>query len=197
MTTSIFTTLGITKILCYIAVICVLLVASFLFYRHFYMPPEIQAKQTIPSTIISNAQLIETNDQGVMYYKFLSENSYHYKDDNRTVFFNITAYYYKPNEPYWKITADKGIALDGNNIVHLTGNIHVHQDAGINNSEATLTTQKMTLFPKKKIAQNKTLVTVSQPGLTVTSNGFNADFNTNQITLLSQAQGTLISKKRK
>ena len=85
-----------------------------------------------------------------MSYKFLSQKAFHYQEQNRTDFIKPIGYYYPKDQPRWKLTADTGHAINGDQIVHLVGNVRIHQNAGKDNHGITLTTSKATLLPKEK-----------------------------------------------
>ena len=98
-------------------------------------------------------------------------------------------YYYSEQHQPWKVTADTGRAINGTQQVHLFGHVNLHQPAGANNKETTLTTSKLTIYPQKNMAENSVLTHAKQPGITVSSIGFRANFKQGKVILLSQAQG--------
>ena len=150
----------------------------------------------IPDAIISGMNLISTDLQGKISYKFLSEKAFHYQAQHRTNFIKPIGYYYSDDQPYWKLTANTGHAINGEQIIHLIGNVRMHQDAGKNNHEMTLTTSQATLFPKEKIAKNNVFVKVTEPGVLITAIGFRANMRLGKVTLLSQATGHFIQQTK-
>ena len=183
------------KALIFIILIIIALLVSIEFY-HYFFRPIMQPNKTIPDSIINGMNLIKTDIQGKMNYKFLSQKAFHYQEKNRTDFIKPTSYYYPQNQARWKLTADIGHALNGDKIVHLIGNVRIHQNAGKNNHEITLTTSKATLFPKEKIAKNNVFVKVIEPGILITAVGFHANMALGKVTLLSQAKGHFIPQTK-
>jgi|GEM_PF-1305668 len=188
MTTNHFITSNTSKTLLLLFLVIIALVIAVFFYRHFFTPPT-APKRLIADAIITDMDLVKTDQTGAMTYKFLSKEAYHYEEQNRTDFTAPIGYYYTKDQPYWKLTADHGQALQGDEIIHLLGNVYVHQDAGKNNHEVTLTTSKATLYPAQKIAKNNVFVKVTEPGIVVTSIGFHANMKLGKITLLSKVKG--------
>lgn len=183
------------KTFIFIILIIIALLISIGFYRYFFKPIT-QPNKTIPDSIISGMNLIKTDIQGKMNYKFLSEKAFHYQEENRTDFIKPISYYYPQNQPHWKLTANLGHALNGDKIVHLVGNVRIHQNAGKNNHEITLTTSKATLLPKEKIAKNNVFVKVTEPGILITAVGFRANMALGKVTLLSQTKGHFIPQTK-
>ncbi len=183
------------KALIFIVLIIIALIISLSFY-HYFFKTKAPLSKTVPDAIISGMNLIKTDIQGKMSYRFLSEKAFHYQENNRTNFIKPIGYYYPKNQPYWKVTADKGNALNGDQIVHLLGNVRIHQNAGKNNHEITLTTTKATLLPKEKIAKNNVFVKVTEPGTLITAVGFRANMALGKVTLLSQVKGHFIQQAK-
>jgi lipopolysaccharide export system protein LptC len=182
-------TLRTTKLMLSVGLVTSLFIATLIVFRYFYLPKITLQEAKMPNIIVYNADGFQTNQQGRIEYRLQSDQSTHYQEDNTTVFTKPIAYFYKPNQPYWKMTANTGTTSGKENTILLQGNVIIHQQAGEKNNETTLKTESVTLFPNKKIAQNKVFLTLEQPGFLVKSVGFDGDFVSNKITLLSQASG--------
>jgi LPS export ABC transporter protein LptC len=164
----------------------VLLSGAILFYRHFFLHPAVIKKPLTPSSIITGADLLALTPQGQKDYHFTASLTYQYDKDNMRTFTQPHAQYYKPNQAPWQLKADHGVSLNNNQLIHLNGNVWLHQAAGKNNKAVTLTSSKMTVEPNNKLAYNKVLTHVQEPGLTVSAVGFHANLKTNVVHLLSQ-----------
>ena len=175
--------------------VIIALIGTLLLYHHFFTRRK-STTQLIPDAIITGIELTKIDKAGKKNYKFLSQKAYYYQQQNRTDFTAPIGYYYAKNQPYWKLTADRGQALRGDQVIHLNGNVHLHQAAGKNNHEITLTTSKATIYPAKKIAENKAFVKVTEPGVVVTSVGFHANMKLGKVTLLSKVQGNFIPQNK-
>ena len=188
MTTPSFT-LKAAKLVLSVGLVITLFISTFFVLRYFYMPKITLQEARIPNIIVYNADGFQTNLQGHIQYRLQSDQSTHYQKNNKTLLTKPIAYFYKPNQPYWKMTANMGTTSGKENTILLQGNVIIHQQAGKKNNETTLKTESVTLFPNKKTAQNKVFLTLEQPGFLLKSIGFHGDFNSNKITLLSQASG--------
>lgn len=189
MSTNILTFTKISQTLLGLAVVAAGMTVLFYFYQHFYVQPPVISQTEIPDLIITEPLVIKTDDSGRKIIHFSSSILWHYQKDNRATFTDPVGYYYPQNSPAWQITADKGDALNGDSIVHLNGNVRLHQDAGQRNHETTLTTSTMTIYPQLSTAETSDSIKIEQPGLTVTSVGFFANFKENKLKLLSKTKG--------
>lgn len=183
------------KTVAWMGVIALTLFIATHFYRYFFGSKQ-RSTQQLPDSIITNIDLIKTNQSGRMVYRFLSSKANHYMTQNRTEFTTPKGYYYVTQQPYWQSIADHGQTLNGNETVYLFGHVYIHQDAGKNNHQVTLTTNKATLYPQKQIAENKVFVKVEQPNMVATSIGFHADLQQGKIILLSKARGYFVAKSK-
>lgn len=172
-----------------IGLVISLFITTLIVFRYFYLPKITLQEAKTPNIIVYNIDGFQTNQQGHIEYRLLSDKSTHYQENNKTLLTKPIAYFYKPKQPYWKMTANTGTTSGKDNTILLQGNVIIHQQAGKKNNETTLKTESVTLFPNKKIAQNKVFLTLEQPGFLLKSVGFHGDFNSNKITLLSQASG--------
>jgi lipopolysaccharide export system protein LptC len=194
MATNMLSISKLNKQLIYLAVAIAAGIVLFYFYRSFSGDAQATQSPTIPDLIATDGHLIQFNKKGTMAYQFFSQKSEHYKQQNRTDFTKPIGYYYSEKHQPWKVTADKGRALHGTEEIHLSGNVHLQQRAGVNNKETTLTTTQVTIYPQKDMAENDVLTHAKQPGIAVSSIGFRANFKEGKVVLLSQAQGNYINR---
>jgi lipopolysaccharide export system protein LptC len=183
-----FSNRALFKTLSLVAAIFVLMTSAFLFYQHFNHPKQKFLTNNVPNSIVSGMALTQMSKTGQLDYQFFSPLVYHFTPQNRSNATHPVAYFYKPGQPRWKLTANAAYALDNNKIVHLIDNVRAHQNAGKKNKSLTLTTDRMTLYPQQKVAFNKVFVKAIEPGLTITAVGFHADMNKGEIKLLSKTK---------
>ena len=86
---------------------------------------------------------------------------------------------------YWNVSADHGtVPADGDQL-QLAGSVLATSPA--NAPPATrIQTERLVLFPRENRATSPAAVTVTQPGFTMNGIGMRADFNRQQVSLLSQ-----------
>ncbi len=165
----------------------------FYLYHAFSSQQSVRQGPQIPNLIATDAHIIQYNKAGTMAYQFYSDKSLHYKKQNKTDFVKPIGYCYSEKHKPWKVTADKGQAINGDQVVHLFGNVHLHQESGPTNKETTLITSTVSIYPQKNIAENNVLTNAEQPGISVSSIGFRANFKQGKVILLSQTQGNYIN----
>ena len=195
MTSSVILHPRVIKTIAWMGVVALTMFIATYFYHYFFSTKQ-QPTQQLSDNIITNIDLIKTNQSGRMIYHFFSSKAKHYMAQNRTEFTKPKGYYYVEQQPYWQSRADHGKTVNGHETVHLFGHVYIHQDEGKNNHAVTLTTSKATLYPKKQIAENKVFVEVKQPDMIATSIGFYADLQQGKIILLSKARGYFLAKNK-
>jgi lipopolysaccharide export system protein LptC len=141
------------------------------------------SQSTAPNLIAKNVDAWQFDLQGQPKYRLLSATAQHYNTKNRTNFTVVTGYLYLPNEPYWQVKADTAVATDNYATVFLSGHVYLHQDAGAKNMAQTLTTDYLTIYPSKKIAQTDAPITATRPDMVTTSKGAYLDLNNNSVKL--------------
>ena len=65
--------------------------------------------------------------------------------------------------------------------------MHAASPAGVG-PETRIETSQLSLFPQENRASSQTAVTVTRPGLTMRGVGMQADFDRQQVSLLSQVR---------
>lgn len=183
-----FTHKNLIKTLFAAALSVLLIFTSFLFYQHYYSFKKIIVRSAKPTSILTGVHLMQMNQQGKLNYEFNSPLVYDFDHENISQATKPVGYFYQTNQPPWKVVADRAVSIDSNQRVTLYGNVKLHQDAGKNNSEVTLLTEKMVLLPNKKIAYNDIKTIAYESGLRVTSIGFKANLKKSEVKLLSKAR---------
>lgn len=88
---------------------------------------------------------------------------------------------------YWEVRAKQGtVPADGKQL-DLRGTVHAASPAGVA-PETRIETSQLSLFPQENRASSQTAVTVTRPGLTMRGVGMQADFDRQQVSLLSQVR---------
>jgi len=92
---------------------------------------------------------------------------------------------------YWEVRAKQGaVPADGDELV-LRGDVRATSPADA--PPATrIETSELTLFPGDNRATSKAAVTVTRPGLTMRGRGMQADFDRQQVSLLSQVRSRYV-----
>ena len=142
-----------------------------------------------PDWFMIKAKATKIDETGQIAGSIQSPLLRHYTLDNRVA---ITAPFfilYDKDRLPWHITAEKSDIFRGRDErVEFYGHVLVKQMPGKNSNEITLMTEHLTYYPKTSQALTKEPVTITEPGATVHSIGFQADFKQSIIKFLSQTQ---------
>ena len=99
------------------------------------------------------------------------------------------------NQPAWEINAEHAIALYGGEKITFYQSVRIHQSKSEHNKESTFTTERITYFPKTKLALTSKDILFEQPGSRVQSKGMRANLEKKHIQLLSQTRGVYDPKQ--
>jgi lipopolysaccharide export system protein LptC len=142
-----------------------------------------------PDAFMENISAVQIDKFGKPINTFTATKVLNYKQENKSNFDNPFIVHYVPNAPPWHISAKYGQSLDNNQTIILTVNVKVHQLPGPNSHNTTLTTSKLTYYPKKAFVITHQPVTITQPGSIVHAIGLTADLNKSVIKLMSKVHG--------
>jgi len=149
----------------------------------------IKSQPHTPDAFMTNISAVKIDKFGKPINTFTATKVLNYKQNNKSNFDNPFIIHYVPNAPSWHISAKHGQSLDDNQTIILTVNVKVHQLPGPNSHNATLTTTKLTYYPKKALVITHQPVVITQPGSIVHAIGLTADLNKNVIKLISKVHG--------
>ena len=153
-----------------------------------------------PDSFAVGVRVVRYNKNGDVSIELAAPQLSHFSTTNNTVFFQPKIVLYTKQQQPWTITAKTGVAQNGFDIIHLIGNVVVHQPFGPKNQETSITTSALDLNINLQIAVTKQPITLSQKGknksiATVKSIGMQANEKTGQILLFSQVRGYYVPGK--
>lgn len=151
--------------------------------------PVIAANDTTPDAFILNAHYIRMDKNGNPHLQIYTPQMTHYITHDISNFVTPHFIIYNANSSPWDVTAKYGTSIAGIDQVHLWDDVKIHQAASANNSELTMTTSSLDIFPKKRTASTDQAVTITQPDATINSIGLRANLQKGEIHLLSHARG--------
>jgi lipopolysaccharide export system protein LptC len=143
------------------------------------------------STIVG----LQTDDQGLIQNQLHADTLRHYPQGDRMELDRIASVWYKHGEPQTKLSADKGVSLESNDKVILTGHVHVQQLATPTRAETNLYTTELNGFPKTKKIETDQVVTVNSSQSKLISQGVRADLNNGQYEFF-KPRGIYVSAHR-
>ncbi|QIR13511.1 LPS export ABC transporter periplasmic protein LptC [Shewanella aestuarii] len=143
-----------------------------------------------PDYIAQDLKTTVFNEQGYIDNKMTAKHMEHYASNNKTLFTEPVLLIYPENgEALWQLTAEKAILDQDINEVSLLNNVII--DA-IDMTEPlqSLSTEQMTMDLETMIGRSEEWVLLKGNGFQIKGLGLHAELNAEQITLLSQVEGT-------
>jgi LPS export ABC transporter protein LptC len=116
----------------------------------------------------------------------------HYAQNDSTDFTDpqLTLYHKSPNP--WFIESKTAKASHGIDKVVFTENVTIHHPADYANPATIIKTTTLTVHPNDKTAETAEPITMIQPNSIMKAIGMQADMDSGNIKLLSQAQGEYV-----
>ncbi len=99
------------------------------------------------------------------------------------------------NNAYWEIRAKRGYVPEDGNELRLRGDVVATSPVQAP-PPMRIETSELNLFPRANRATSTVAVTVTRPGLTMRGRGLEAEFNRQQITLLSDVHSRYVPASR-
>ncbi|CAF1463863.1 unnamed protein product [Adineta steineri] len=112
-----------------------------------------------------------------------------YLEKNHTTFSLPQLNLYEENQPSWNAHALQGEALLGNEEIHLSGGVELHQSKGPHNTTTNIQTASVVIYPELRVIKTADAIVAIQPNAQVTSLGMQLDLTHKVLNLLSQVQG--------
>lgn len=98
------------------------------------------------------------------------------------------------NGHYWQVRSQTGWVSDQRDELRLRG--QVRATSPLEDTRAiAMNTEQLNVFPKTHLANSPTVVTVTEPGLTMRGRGMEADLAAKRFTLLSQATARYVPSR--
>lgn len=99
------------------------------------------------------------------------------------------------NGAYWDVRAQRGLVPDDGKELRLRG--HVVADSPAQAPPPTrIETDELNLFPRENRATSAAIVTLTRPGLTMRGHGLRAEFDRQQVSLLSDVRARYVPSSR-
>lgn len=152
-----------------------------------------------PDFFVKNIYAVEFNPNGEIYHTLKTPYLLHYpfQDTSYLTTPELLLYSQDRSKQPWNISARKGIARQGTKVINLIDNVIIHEPAGVNNSNLTIRTSELTIYPATNLAQTDKPVTFIEPGIEVHSIGMNAYLKEKRVQLLNQAKGVYDANETK
>ncbi|MDI9818353.1 MULTISPECIES: LPS export ABC transporter periplasmic protein LptC [unclassified Legionella] len=139
-----------------------------------------------PDTIVSNLTVRRFDETGKLVNYMQTPEMQHIPADNVHLLKTPRITIVQPGQSPWKISSNHAKAIHGGNKIIFIENVIIHQNKGERSQESTLKTERLTYFPKRKLALTKLAVSFEQPGSIVHSTGMRAYLDDKRVQLLSR-----------
>lgn len=150
------------------------------------------SKAELPDAYMENVTALVMDKQGKPSMKIVTPKMTHYIANDTTLLASPELTLYRKSPQPWYITSKKAKATQGVDNVLFWDNVVIHHAADSNNPATLIKTTTLTVHPNAQLAETSELITLVQPNLIVRSTGMQADMNTGNIKLLSQARGEYV-----
>ncbi len=99
------------------------------------------------------------------------------------------------NGNYWEVRARQGFVPEDGKELRLRGDVVANSPAQVP-PPTRIETSELNLFPRANRATSTVAVTITRPGLTMRGRGLEADFNRQQVALLSDVHSRYVPAPR-
>ena len=177
----------------YIILIALVIYASMLILRHAAHPVTPNDQSPLDSIVVG-ATLWEYNETGKLTSKITAQKIEHFESqkNNTTLFIKPFIITYSDVNTIWHIHADQAKTDKTGDVIFFQGHVIFHELPTAKNPETTITTDRMTVYPKKSIGVTNDAVTIIHPGTVIHGKVLIAHFKTGQYELKSQSQATYL-----
>lgn len=141
-----------------------------------------------PDMFIEQVHTIKFNAEGQPIHYLITPKLTHYPHNNKNVLLQPRLQLtYKDHAP-WQIQAAQGVSLHGTDELTLSGNVKLQQPAGPQNPARTVFADEIIYYPDEQFATTTTAITMTEPGLQISSIGMNADIKQESVELLAKVR---------
>jgi|GEM_PF-1714484 len=145
-------------------------------------------RSNIVSQIIHHATVVQMNAEGLPHYQTNIQKITRFRNnDSLLADVHGTLYEQDRKLPAWRLQAKQGKITRSNHKIVLWNHVIIGRKSNAYASPITLTTNTLTLYPKRRFAETAAPVTIFQPGTAnvTTAIGMQVNAKTHTATLLS------------
>ena len=143
----------------------------------------------LPDAFMEEVSAVTMDKQGKPSMRLVTPKLVHYTKEDVTHFISPQLTLYRKSPEPWYITSKSGRATNGTDNVDFWDNVVIQHAADIGAPATVIKTITLTVHPNKQTAETPAAITLVQPNAIITATGMNADMNSGDIKLLSQARG--------
>lgn len=152
---------------------------------------EQQAPELQLAYYLESAELTGTAPDGSVLYTVKTRHAKQVSDTNSIELSDIKMDYGEPQGLPWKVSADRGRIPRGARVIELEGNV-VAISAQNHPNQTVINTERLDIEPATQRASTQNRVTLLFDNRRLNATGMVADFETNNLKLLSNVHGKFI-----
>lgn len=159
-----------------------------------YRPKEtvIPQSTSLPDAFMEDVSALIMDKQGRPKMRIVTPKMVHYVENDTSQLTSPKLTIYRQSPQPWYITSKHATATQGVEHVLFWDNVNVQHSADQNNPATLIQTPKLLVHPKKQTAETTEFITMTQPNTVIKATGMEADMNTGNIKLLSEAKGVYV-----
>lgn len=138
---------------------------------------------------VDQAALIEWDKDGSLKQELTTPRLEHNPTEKHNVLTEPESNHYRSDSSVVNISSDTGTIQDDNSRIDLAGNVRVIDNPNTL-SDKKLTTEALTIFPKKDTAETDLPVSLETEHSQMKGTGMDINFNTRVLNLHSRVEGT-------
>lgn len=142
-----------------------------------------------PNTFMREVDYYQYDDQGDLHSHLVSPFIVHFPYKNSSRLTSPHYLIYTSQHVPWTIHADHGKSQNGIEWIYLWDHVKIHEPSQAMEVETTISTQDITIFPRRSFAQTDQPVTIVRPDSLLKATGMTADLKKGLIHLLSHSRG--------
>ena len=144
-----------------------------------------------PDYYMENFITTTMEQDGTLKNKLHADYMAHYPDNDTTELDNPMLEVSRSDGPPVRITADKGWVTEDNEVILLTGNVKLWQDADDGSRKLEIITTDVKVLPELEYAETDQPATLIGNRTTIKSTGVRAYFKENRVELLNNVHTTI------
>jgi len=150
------------------------------------------APDNLPDYSISDISGTQINEQGQVVRQIQAKQLEHFAENDEIHISSPIVTLYQQGQEHWRISADKAMSRQDNQLISLENNVLAQSLQG---SNLRLETASLTTEPNKHLLYTQTPVVVHSPNGEIRSLGLQANTEEGTINFIGQVRGTYVVPK--
>ena len=148
-----------------------------------------------PDYYMENFTQSTMDEQGRLHHRLSAELMLHYPDDDTTEMVKPILEVYNDGPMPWHVRAEKGWISANNDVVLLTGQVHIWRDREDGRREIDVVTRDLRVLPREQYAETDKSARIRGEGVQYDAVGMRASFEQSRLELMSRVKGRHEPKK--